>query len=412
MGRRVVKGFGLLGSTGGDVCAGYLEHARAFGPVPGVGADFIDVLDRSGLRGRGGGAFPTATKWAAVAAARARNPVVLANGAEGEPASAKDRLLMRTRPHLLIDGTLIAARTVGARDIVFYVGGAHSDALSAMTAAIAERPEPERSLMTLVAAPPGYVAGEETAAVHFINDGVALPLSTPPRPHQRGVNGRPTLVNNVETLAHVALIARFGDAWFRGGGTGDAPGTLLLTLGGAVQQPGVVEVPNGATVADAVRAAGGLHSDCDAVLVGGYFGTWHAGDDAWATRLDAASLRDAGHTLGCGVVYAKPAHVCGVESTSRVLAYLAGESAQQCGPCVFGLRAIADALARVAASRGGPHDLERLHRWAGVVRGRGACRHPDGASQFVRSALNVFAGDFDAHAHGQRCLAKPLAVAS
>ena len=400
-----MNGFGLL-SNRGDAPAGYREHAHAFGSVPGFGADFIDVLDRSGLRGRGGGAFRTATKWAAVAAARTRKPVVLVNGAEGEPASAKDRVLMRARPHLVVDGALIAARTVGARDIVFYVGGAHSDALAAITAAIAERPESERTLMTLVAAPPGYVAGEETAAVHFINDGVALPLSVPPRPYERGVNGRPTLVNNVETLAHVALIARFGDAWFRGGGTAGAPGTLLLTLGGAVQRPGVVEVRNGVTVADAVRAAGGPHSDSDAVLVGGYFGTWHAGAEAWATRLDAASLRDAGHTLGCGVVHALPADTCGVETTRRVLAYLAGESAQQCGPCVFGLRAIAGALANVAESSGGPHDLEHLHRWAALVRGRGACRHPDGAAQFVRSALSVFADDFDAHAHGHRCLAQ------
>ena len=407
-----MNGFGILGAAGSAAPQRYEEHARVWGAAPGTGRDFIDMLADSGLRGRGGGAFPAATKWAAVADRRARRPVVLVNGAEGEPASAKDRLLMTARPHLIIDGAVIAAQTVGASDIVFYVGGEHLGALSSMRLAIAERPATEQRMMSLVAAPGRYVAGEETAAVHFVNDGIALPTSTPPRPFERGIRGRPTLVNNVETLAHAALIARFGSEWFRNAGRGGAAGTVLLTVAGAVCQPGVVEVPQGFTVSQAVDRAGGLAADTNAVLIGGYFGTWHDAGAAWNMRLDAAALREEGHTLGCGVVHVLPAHTCGVETSAQVLAFLARESAQQCGPCVFGLRAIGSTLDRVATCHGGPGDLQRLLRWAGLITGRGACRHPDGAAQFLRSALRVFAGDFESHARGSRCLAaERLAVA-
>ena len=397
-----MNGAGLLGAPPSLV---YADHARELGHAPDVGRDFIDVLQRSGLRGRGGGAFPTATKWAAVAAGKGRRRAVLANGAEAEPASTKDRLLMTTRPHLVIDGAVIAARSVGADDIVFYVGAAHAAAVGAMQAALADRPESERARMSLIAAPPGYVAGEETAAVHYINDGVALPLAVPPRPYERGVHGHPTLVNNVETLAHVALIARFGDAWFRGCARNGSAGTILLTLAGDIQHPGVVEVPQGTTAADAMRAGGGIASGCEALLIGGYFGTWHTAARAANTPLDAGTLKRSGDTLGCGLVHALPARSCGVEASSLVLAYLARESAQQCGPCMFGLRAIAGAIQRVATFQGGDADLDHLRRWAGLIRGRGACRHPDGAANLLRSALTVFADDFAAHARASQCIA-------
>ena len=408
-----MNGFGIVGDAGIATAQSYVEHSREWGSMPDTGRDFIDVLAQSGLHGRGGGGFPAATKWAAVAAGAARRPIVLVNGAEGDPASGKDRLLMTVRPHLIIDGAVTAAHTVGASDVVFYVGGEHLGALASMRRAIAERSATEQRMMALIAAPPGYVAGEETAAVHFINDGAALPLSTPPRPFERGVRGRPTLVNNVETLAHAVLIARFGSDWFRTAGEAGASGTVLLTVGGAVRHPGVVEAPHGVTVADAVRRAGGLAADTDAVLIGGYFGTWHDAGTAWTMRLDASALRGQGHTLGCGVVHALPAHSCGVRTSAQVIAFLARESAQQCGPCVFGLRAMAETLDRVAASRADGADLQRLRHWAGLVSGRGACRHPDGAAQFLRSALTVFAHDFETHATRRGCLAAGrLAVAS
>ncbi|HET9051167.1 MAG TPA: proton-conducting membrane transporter, partial [Candidatus Dormibacteraeota bacterium] len=198
-------------------------HGQRLGALPRGGPGLVDVLERSGLRGRGGASFPVGTKWRTVTG-RGGGAVVLVNGAEGEPLSHKDRVLMQCRPHLVLDGAVLAAQTVGADDVVLYIGEDHAGARAAMERAIAERGD-ERLRVRLVAAPARYVAGEETAAVHSVNEGVALPTSTPPRPFERGVAGRPTLVQNVETLAHVALIARFGDAWFRDGGRDGAVGT-------------------------------------------------------------------------------------------------------------------------------------------------------------------------------------------
>ena len=212
---------------------------------------------------------------------------MLANGGEGEPLSRKDRMLMEQRPHLVIDGAILAARAVGANEIVLYVGADHAGAIQTMHRAINERPAPERARLRLISAPVRYVSGEETAAVHFVNAGIALPTSIPPRPYERGVDGRPTLVQNVETLAHVALIARFGDEWYRSLGTGNASGTTLVTVGGAVPQTMLIEIPQGMALADAVNAAGGITSDSDAVLLGGYFGGWVESDH----RVGAATGR-------------------------------------------------------------------------------------------------------------------------
>ena len=246
----------------------------------------IESIERSTLRGKGGAGFPVATKWRSVASQRSGTPIVLANGGEGEPLSRKDRMLMEQRPHLVIDGAMLAAAAVGADDVVLYVGAEHAGAIQAMQRAIAERSGAARSMLRLVSAPVRYVSGEETAAVHFINDGIALPTSIPPRPYERGVDGRPTLVQNVETLAHVALIARFGDEWYRSLGFGTASGTTLVTVGGAVPQTVLIEIPQGMMLADAVNAAGGITSDSDAVLLGGYFGGWVESEKAWGLSLE------------------------------------------------------------------------------------------------------------------------------
>lgn len=268
-------------------------------------------------------------------------------------------------------------------------------------------------MVRLVSAPVRYVSGEETAAVHFVNSGVALPTSIPPRPFERGVDGRPTLVQNVETLAHVAMIARNGDGWFRALGVGGSTGTTLVTVGGAVPQTMLIEAPQGTTVADAVNSAGGLTSDSDAVLLGGYFGGWVESTRAWGLPLDSEALRAQGFALGCGVVAVLPAGRCGVVETSKIVAYLAHESARQCGPCTFGLRAIAATLGRIAGTASAPGDLEHVVRWSGMLAGRGACRHPDGAAGLVASALRVFDDEFRRHERERRCSAgAATAVAS
>jgi NADH:ubiquinone oxidoreductase subunit F (NADH-binding) len=365
------------------------SHVQRLGPPPVTGLSILDVLDRTGLRGRGGAAFPVGRKWRAVRA-EGGAPVVVANGAEGEPQSFKDRVLMSTRPHLVLDGALVAARTLRAPQITFYVGEHHRSSWSAMAGALAQRPERELRGATVVAAPARYVAGESSAAANFINSSVALPTSTPPAVHTAGVNAAPTLVQNVETLAQVALIARYGAEWY-------GRGTNLITVAGAVVAPGVVEVPVGTTVREAIALAGGAVGTPRAILLGGYFGSWVDARDALDLPLDASVLKQRGLGLGCGVVGVLAADACGVCETSRIMAYLAAESSSQCGPCFFGLRALSDACSRIAARGTNREDLARLARWSAEVNGRGACRHPDGAVLFLQSALRTFGAEFADH---------------
>ncbi len=382
------------------------DHAHRLGPLPSSTRGLIQALDKSGLLGRGGAGFPVARKWAAVAHAGGADPAILVNGAEGEPLSAKDRTLMAARPHLVLDGAQLAAQAVGARDIVLYVGEGYTDARRAVQRAIEERRSGNGRVRThLVAAPEAFVAGEETAAVHYINDGDARPTSKPPRPFERGIGGRPTLVHNVETLAHVALIARHGEEWHRSAGRGQTRGTTLVTLqhGG---QAFVSEIEYGTRVGDAVGAQGVPPSAAQAVLLGGYHGTWLRREDAWALPLDPATLRAASVTLGTGVIGLLPYGACGVASSARITDYLAAQSAAQCGPCVFGLRSIADAMLRLAGGSGSPDDLARIEGWTALLSGRGGCRHPDGAAVMIGSALAAFTDDFAAHSRRRGCVAR------
>ena len=388
----------------------WAAHRARLGPMPGPSGrtDIVRSIGEAGLLGRGGAAFPVARKWSSVAERANERAVVLANGAEGEPLGAKDRVLMRTRPHLVIDGALLAADAVGAERIVLYVGEEHVAAHAALTRALTERAQADRAAgappVELVAAPATYIAGEESAAVHYLNAGDARPTTVPPRPYERGVDGRSTLVQNVESLAYAALIARLGPAWYRDAGRSETRGTTLVTIAGAPRS-GVLEVELGTTVAELAEGAGITHRAGSAVLLGGYFGTWVAGDEAWRAPLDPVALRRVGASLGAGIVaFFDPAE-CGVHMTARILDYAAGQSAAQCGPCVFGLRAIADAAARIADRRAHQQDLLRIAGWSRTLIGRGACHHPDGAAALLNSAMRVFDRDFASHQHHRQCLA-------
>ncbi len=380
-------------------------HRARLGPLPRSGdrRDLIASLEASGLLGRGGAGFPVGRKWRALAERSHGRAVVVANGAEGEPGSAKDRVLMSYRPHLVVDGAVLAADAIGAGEIVFYVGREHGSAVASIARAIEERKAEVRQPMRLVTAPIGYVAGEASAAVHYINSADARPITTPPRVSERGVAGRPTLVQNVESLAYAALIARFGEEWYRSAGRLQSRGTALVTVTGAVREQGVREIELGTTVGEVATAAGGISSGVQAVVLGGYFGTWARAGDAWGLPLDPAVMRAHGLTFGCGMVGLLPTDVCGVSATAEIMAFMAEESAGQCGPCVFGLRAIGDATRRIADGVAGAAELGDVERWTAQVPGRGACHHPDGAVQLMVSALNVFGDEFARHARTGRC---------
>lgn len=379
-----------------------VSHQQRLGALPLHERSWlVDAVDQSGLLGRGGAGFPAGRKWRSVAERSRGGAVVVANGAEGEPLSGKDRTLMSMRPHLVLDGAEVAAAAVRAREVLLYVGTEYSAARSALARAIAERGS-GRVPTTIVEAPAGYVSGEESAAVQYLDRGLALPVTTPPRPFERGVGGRPTLVQNVETLASAALIARYGPAWYRSAGRDLSPGTALVSLSGAVTHPGVVEVELGSTVGEAVSRAS-LSEAPRAVLIGGYAGAWVPADAAWGLPLDPARLRRGGLAMGCGVISILPASTCPLRATADILSFMAASSAGQCGPCRLGLGAVAETVDRLARGAGAEGDVARLRRWCAQLPGRGACGHPDGAARLLGSALNVFAEEFGLHER-RRCV--------
>lgn len=386
--------------------AGLAGHLARYGPPPAgldraLRAALMEQVRQSGLTGRGGAGFPTAAKLAAVAAGDA--PVVVANGTEGEPASAKDKILMARSPHLVLDGAVLAAELVGARRAIIV---AHRSVAPIVAEAAAQRlaaphGRTGRVRIRVIEGADGFVAGEARAVVNWIEHGIARPRPAPPRLSERGLHGAPTLVQNVETLAHLALIGRYGARWFRSAGTPAEPGSMLVTVLGAVREPAVYEVALGTPVGQILGLAGGAAAPLQALLVGGYFGTWVPAADAAGLPFSAAGLAQLGAGVGAGLVAALPADACGLAETARVVRYLADSSAGQCGPCLFGLDAIAGQVERLAA--GASSDLRLLHRWLGQADGRGACSHPDGAVRLVRTALAVFGPELDEHARGWCC---------
>jgi NADH:ubiquinone oxidoreductase subunit F (NADH-binding) len=364
----------------------------------------IKVIEQAGLTGRGGAAFPVHRKLRAVLDAadkRRRNPAVIANGAESEPASDKDATLLWLAPHLVLDGLQLAAEAVGADSAILVThADREHDVAGRLRQALQERlaARLDRVPVQLAAVPARFLSGQETALLNHLDGGPAIPAFMSPRITERGLGGNPTLVQNVETLAQLALIARHGPRWFRRVGTAREPGSMLATIRRADGQPRITEVPLGMPLRDLLGSAPiGAES---AVLLGGYHGTWLPAAQAATLTLDNASLETAGARVGAGVVISLPADRCGLLESARVVRYLALESAGQCGPCLNGLPRIAAALAELAAARPRPGVRADLERWSGLVTGRGACHHPDGTARFVRSALRTFAREADRHERG------------
>jgi NADH:ubiquinone oxidoreductase subunit F (NADH-binding) len=363
------------------------DHHAVHGPLPP--ADAVAIALHAGLTGRGGAGFPTAVKLRSVAEAAARTgrqPVVVANGAEGEPAAAKDRMLLTRAPHLVLDGMAVAAHTLGATTTVL---AAEADLIPALHTQLAERSG--RSDVRLHPVPRSFLAGEESALVAAIDGDSPLPRGKQPPVRERGVAGRPTLVLKVETLARMALLAR-GEH----GATDRTLVTRHLERAGLVRVD-VLETDLGVPLGELLP----LDGDVQAVLIGGYHGNWVETSVARHVPLDRQGLSAVGASMGAGVLAALPSDRCGVRETARIVEYLARESSGQCGPCLNGLPRIAAALQMLARPALPPPTLlGDVRRWAGLVAGRGACSHPDGTVRLVASALGVFAGEFEAHGNG------------
>jgi NADH:ubiquinone oxidoreductase subunit F (NADH-binding) len=366
-------------------------HLARYGRPPMGNPHLIQAVEQAGLTGRGGAAFPVHRKLAIVARARGRK-VIVANGAESEPASRKDNLLLRAAPNLVLDGLQLAAEAIGASEAHLYL---HPGISPELLHALHQRPAAglDRVAVTVTEAPARFLAGQESALVNRLGGGPAVPTFVPPRVTERGLGGAPTLVQNVETLAHLALIARYGPRWFRAVGTADEPGSMLATVH-TTSNTQVIEAEIGVPLRTLIPA----NEHAQAILIGGFHGAWLPNDNT--ITLDNKTLGQHGAAVGAGVIAALPADRCGLAEAARVVRYLAAESAGQCGPCLNGLPRIAAAMAVLAGSGHHSQVREDLERWAGLVTGRGACNHPDGTVRFVRSTLTVFAPEISLHARG------------
>ncbi len=388
---------GLLSGWRATHNADLASHLQVYGPLPWGGPGWADVFVRavqeSGLAGRGGAGFPAGRKLAATAGRQA-SPVLVVNAMEGEPASSKDRVLLTCAPHLVLDGAELAASALGAARIIVCVPTKHDDVAASVASALRERVGTNLAPVVVdIVRPPGrYVAGEESALVDWINGGPGVPAFRPDKSVGLRVRSGPALVHNTETLASMALVARHGP---------DAATTSLVTVSGGVERPGVYEISVGMSLSQIVDQAG--PSDMvAAVLLGGYGGTW-IGAHRFDVPLAPRPLGEFGPSPGAGVVVVLPASSCPIAEVARIAAYMADQSAGQCGPCVFGLAAIAGDTGLLADAQGDTSVIERLARRLATVRGRGACGHPDGVVRMVASGLDVFADDVALHASGRPC---------
>jgi NADH:ubiquinone oxidoreductase subunit F (NADH-binding) len=357
----------------------------------------LEAIDRSGLLGRGGAAFPLAVKLRTVRdnGRAGAGTAVLANGEEGEPASIKDRWLLRNRPHLVLDGVRLAARIVNADSAFVYVSDA--DAAAAVQAALDVAPMGDLTVR-VVTVDAGYVAGEETAAVRAVNGGPAKPTDKPPRPFEEGVAGRPTLVSNVETLANLPFILRNGSDAYRAQGTSASPGTFLATVTGAGRPPALYELPHGTSVTALLDHHRVPVEDVKGVLMGGYFAGL-LNREVLDTTLDHESMRRLNSGLGCGAV-AILTDDCPVAVAAAVMAYFDRENAGQCGSCFNGTAAMAAVTDALRCGVATDEDLTRLERWSVVLRGRGACATLDAATNVAASLLRAFPADVTRHLAG------------
>jgi NADH:ubiquinone oxidoreductase subunit F (NADH-binding) len=366
--------------------------------------ELLRMLDAVKLTGRGGAAFPLAAKIRALRPGAA--PVVVANGCEGEPASWKDGVLLNQTPHRVLNGLSALAGAVGANRTIVAVTSPRT--AQSVQRAIQARPDGARIEIRVL--PDRYVTGEARALVAGLNGGLAVPPGRRELPTDHGVDGLPTLVCNVETLAQLATLLAVGPSGYRSAGTDTQPGTTLVTVSGAVDRAGVYEVPFGTSMGDLARLSGA--TDCQAFVVGGYHGTWLPPDES--IELSSDGLARYGGRLGAGALIFVGSDTCALSELARVTGWLATQSAGQCGPCAFGLPAIAQGVGALVQPRGVARGARSaalpagttapvaiVDRQAASIVGRGACAHPDGVSAFVRSGLRLLAPDVEVHrTHG------------
>jgi NADH:ubiquinone oxidoreductase subunit F (NADH-binding)/ferredoxin len=364
--------------------------------------DLMELATGMKLRGRGGAGFPFAKKVQAVVdSCRKRDlpPYIVVNATEGEPAAWKDKALLTRAPHLILDGAALVAAALDAEEIVIGVAddGIGYDSLDE---ALEERrmPVPTR----IVQVPHRFISGEGGALVRGINGLTHIPPGVKVRASDTGVADLPTLLSNAETFAQLAIGARIGPYEYASVGVTAEPGTVLLSVGGSAKQPAVVECATGTPLKEVLRLCGAQIGP--GVLTGGFHGKWMTPEAVGQAEVSRESFQECGGSLGAGIIIPLGDSTCPLGEVNAILQYLAAESAGQCGPCRFGLPEVSRVFGMVA---GGASSPDAVRGAVGVVKGRGACSHPDGTSRFALSALDVFAEDIALHAHGDGC-GKPV----
>ncbi len=368
-------------------------------------AGVIDEVSRSGLRGRGGAGFPTGKKWSFTAAGEEK--YLVCNADEGEPGTCKDRLILEGDPHRLIEGMILAGYAIGATQGYVYIRGEYTLAIDRMSVAI-EQARANDLLgehilgsglsfdIEIKKGAGAYVCGEETALIESIEGKRGYPRLKPPYPGQVGLRRKPTVVNNVETLANVAPIILNGGDWFRSFGTKTCPGTKVYTILGHAANPGLIEVEMGTSLREIIYGYGGGLRDgkrFKAALIGGAAGAFvdEAGLDV---AMDFDSLRDYSAVLGSGAILVLSEDTSIVELLQGILHFFAHESCGQCATCRSGTSRLVDILERFCAGSGGEQDLDLLLRVARLMRDASFC--PLGQSPIIpiESAVRAFKQEF------------------
>lgn len=376
----------------------------------------VQEITESGLRGRGGAGFPTGKKWAFTAECAEQPHYVVLNGGEDEPGSKKDRLLMENLPHLIIEGVILASYAVKASTAYLYINKQYEAAAQSMAQALTEAKEAgyigEQILgsafgleVVFVAAPLNYVAGEDSAALEVIEGKQPLPRQKPPFPATAGIFGRPTAVNNVETLANIPPIVARGAKWYRSFGTPDSTGTMIFSLNDEVKRPGIYELPFGTPLRFLVEECGGGVKDgkpIKAILPGGPSSAFLTPGKI-DTPLDHNSVRAAGSSIGCGVVRIVPEGSCILEEVLRIADFFAAESCGQCPACRMETNMLSTMLKKVQQGQGGPALLEQFGKVISFNKGKGYCNLINMPGPPVESALKLFRSDFDYHLANGKC---------
>lgn len=374
-------------------------------------AGIVDQIEQAGLRGLGGAGFPTHRKWRAVAGQAplaGQGKWIICNGNEDEPGTFKDRFLLARTPHQVIEGALIAALAVTADHIALYVNPEQPDAVQVMHDAV--RAWDDHPLLArvgqAVGAPvtlrvtPGsglYIGGEETAAVASVMGGFPFPSLKPPFPAEKGVHGAPTLVNNIETLAHVPHILRHGAAWYGALGKGAASGTKLYSLSGDVMRPGLHELPMGTSLRELIFDHGGgmlAGRAFKAVFTGGPSNTLLTARDL-DVALDFDSVRARGSRLGTGAMIVVAEGTSVLRKTAEYVGFFARNSCGQCPSCKIGTHQIARLLERIDGGAGRQADLQALENLAQLLPGSGRCGLVDGAATVLASSLATFRPEYE-----------------